>query len=287
MSASTPSADPALRRRDELRHFLRTRRARLTPQDVGMPEAGRRRTPGLRREEVAVLSGVGVSWYTRLEQGRDINVSGEVLDAIARTLRMDVAEREHLYLLSGLNPPLAAPEPGARVSGELMRLLDSWSPRPAHIRDRYWNLVAVNDVSAEVLGYGEGEHNCLVTFFTSARYRTLTRHWAETAPHVVGRFRKDAAHYPDDPEFGRIASDLMSVSPEFAELWERHEVLPESSSVKAVVHPEAGDLVFEATLLGIPELPGHSLVLYNPRPGTGTQEALERLMSSVPLAAAG
>ncbi|MDA2803293.1 helix-turn-helix transcriptional regulator [Nocardiopsis suaedae] len=287
MSASTPPADPALRRHEELRHFLRTRRARLTPQDVGMPEAGRRRTPGLRREEVAVLSGVGVSWYTRLEQGRDINVSGGVLDAIARTLRMDAAEREHLYLLSGLNPPPASPEPGARVPDELVRVLDSWSPRPAYIRDRYWNLTAVNDAAAEVLGYGGGEHNCLVTFFTSARYRALARHWSAAAPDVVGRFRGDAARYQDDPEFGRIASDLVSVSPEFAELWERHEVLTGSRAVKAVVHPQAGDLVFETTLLGIPELPGHSLVLYNPRPDTGTQEALERLMTSVRLAAAG
>ncbi|WP_017623983.1 helix-turn-helix transcriptional regulator [Nocardiopsis chromatogenes] len=287
MSASPPPADPALRRRDELRHFLRTRRARLTPQDVGMPEAGRRRTPGLRREEVAVLSGVGVSWYTRLEQGRDINVSGEVLDAVARTLGMDGTEREHLYLLSGLNPPLAESEPGARVPEELVRVLDAWSPLPAYIRDRYWNLAAVNDAAAEVLGYGEGEHNCLVTFFASARYRALAREWSAAAPQVVGRFRRDAARYPDDPEFGRLAGDLMSVSPEFAELWDRHEVDSGTRAVKALVHPQAGDLVFESTLLGVPELPGHCLVLYNPMPDTGTREALERLMASVRLAATG
>ncbi|WP_017540117.1 MULTISPECIES: helix-turn-helix transcriptional regulator [Nocardiopsis] len=287
MSAAPPPADPVLRRRDELRGFLRSRRARLTPEDVGMPAAGRRRTPGLRREEVAVLSGVGVSWYTRLEQGRDINVSGGVLDALARTLRMDAAEREHLYLLSGLNPPQAAAEPGARVPDELVRVLESWSPRPAYIRDRYWNLAAINDATAEVLGYGDGDHNCLVTFFTSARYRALARQWSAAAPRVVARFRADAARHPDDPEFSRIAADLMSVSAEFAELWERHEVAAATRAVKALVHPDVGDLVFEATMLGVPELPGHFLVLYNPRPGTGTEEALERLAASGRLATAG
>src|SRR5688500_18144974 len=106
-SANGPEGTSHGLRRDELRDFLRTRRARLTPRDVGMPDAGRRRTPGLRREEVAVLAGVGVSWYTWLEQGCDIKVSEDVLDAIARALRLDEAERQHLYLLAGLNPPQA------------------------------------------------------------------------------------------------------------------------------------------------------------------------------------
>ncbi len=242
-----------------------------------MPRAGRRRTPGLRREEVAVLAGVGVSWYTRLEQGRDINVSGGVLDAVARTLRMDTDERVHLYLLSGLNPPVAEEAPGAGVPDELLRVLDSWTPRPAYIRDRHWNLVAFNGPAAEVLGYGGTDHNCLVTFFTSARYRRLMSHWNDAAPGVVARFRGDAARYPDDPGFARIAADLRSVSPEFAELWSRHEVAAASRAVKAVTHPDVGDLVFEASLLSIPDLPGHSLVLHNPSPGTGTMEALERL----------
>src|SRR5688500_12248072 len=105
MDISGLPVDARQRRSSEIREFLRSRRSRLTPEDVGMPASGGRRTPGLRREEVAVLAGVGVSWYTWLEQGREINVSAGVLDAIARVLRLDPAEREHLYLLSGLNPP--------------------------------------------------------------------------------------------------------------------------------------------------------------------------------------
>ncbi|MBB5434691.1 helix-turn-helix transcriptional regulator [Nocardiopsis composta] len=276
MSAENVRADSE-RRRTELRDFLHSRRARLTPADVGMPEAGRRRTPGLRREEVAVLAGVGVSWYTRLEQGRADNVSGEVLDAVARTLRMSQAERRHLYLLSGLNPPLAPAAPPGGVPAELHRLLQAWAPRPAYIRDRHWNLVAFGPTVEELLGYGENDHNCLVTFFTNARYRELQPEWAQAARGVVARFRGDAARYPEDPRFDAIADDLRSVSPEFAELWARHEVAEDGQAVKAVAHPDHGDLVFEATLLTVPDLPGYNMVMYNPKPGTGTAEALERL----------
>ncbi|GGV38142.1 transcriptional regulator [Actinomadura cremea] len=274
------------RRRAELRDFLRTRRARLTPAAVGMPDGGRRRTPGLRREEVAVLAGVGVSWYTWLEQGRDIKVSEDVLDAICRALRLDGAEREHLYLLAGLNPPRADAGPAVPVTPELQRLLDAWSPRPAYIRERHWNLIAVNEAAREVFGYGETDHNCLVTFFTSMRYRSQHMHWVEAAPEVVGRFRADAARYPDDPEFARIAEDLVAVSAEFAELWDRHEVSASAQAVKSVRHPEAGEMVFEATVLPLQERPGQDLVLYNPRPGTGTMERLERLRARRGLAAA-
>ncbi|NUR90394.1 MAG: helix-turn-helix domain-containing protein [Nonomuraea sp.] len=261
-------------RREELRDFLRSRRARLSPGDVGMPDAGRRRTPGLRREEVAVLAGVGVSWYTWLEQGRDIKVSGEVLDAISRALLLDAAEREHLYLLAGLNPPLAAVAPAVPLTPELRRVLDAWSPRPAYVRDRYWNFAAINDAARYVFGYGETDHNCLTSYFTSERLRARDLIWAELAPHVVASFRADAARYPDDPEFGRIAADLARVSPEFAELWARHDVVSGARAVKAIRHPELGDLTFEAMALPLDEHPGFHLVLHNPKPETGTEERL-------------
>jgi transcriptional regulator with XRE-family HTH domain len=276
--ASAHSSMSRDRRRAELREFLRSRRARVSPADVGMAGGGRRRTPGLRREEVAVLAGVGVSWYTWLEQGRDIKVSEEVLDAVARTLLLDSAERAHLYLLSGLNPPPARSAASVSASPEVRRLLDAWSPRPGYIRDRHWNFTAVNDAARVVFGYGETDHNCLVSFFTNARYRVLHRHWAETASDVAAGFRGDAARHPDDPEFDRIAADLATVSPEFAELWARHDVAEHTSAVKAVDHPDAGTLIFDATLLSLPEQPGHHLILHNPRPGTDTGERLEKLM---------
>jgi len=265
-------------RRTELREFLRSRRARVSPADVGMPAGGRRRTPGLRREEVAVLAGVGASWYTWLEQGRDITVSGQVLDAIARVLLLDAAERSHLYRLAGLTPPQAPSVPSVAVSPEVRRLLDAWSPRPGYVRDRHWNFTAVNDAARVVFGYRESDHNCLVSFFTNPRYRVLHRDWEETAPDVAAAFRADAARYPDDPEFGRIAAELAAASPEFAALWARHDVAEHTSAVKAVDHPEAGTMVFDATLLPLPQHPGHHLIMHNPRPGTGTRQRLETLM---------
>lgn len=271
------SSAAARQRREQLRDFLRTRRARLTPADVGMATVGRRRTPGLRREEVAVLAGVGVSWYTWLEQGRDINVSTEVLDAISTALRLTESERAHLYLLAGLNPPRVGGGRGSAVTPELRRLLDAWGPRPAVLQDRYRNLLAVNDAARTVFGYGDTDHNCLITFFTNARYRSMHLHWASVAPDVVAAFRADAAHFPDDPEFGRLVDDLSAVSPEFAELWARHDVAAPMPAVKAVHHPQGGDLVFDTNTLTVADHPDWQLVLYNPRPDTGTEARLQQL----------
>ncbi|RNL83359.1 helix-turn-helix transcriptional regulator [Halostreptopolyspora alba] len=265
------------RRREQLRDFLRTRRARLTPDDVGMVTAGRRRTPGLRREEVALLAGVGVSWYTWLEQGRDINASADVLDAVGRALRLSDPERAHLYLLAGLNPPRPEEPRDTRVTPELGRLLDAWEPRPALLRDEHWNLLAVNGPAREVFGYRDTDHNCLVTFFTSARYRDAHIHWEAVAPAVVAAFRADAARSPDDEEFQRLVADLGAVSPEFVELWARHEVAEPEQAVKAVRHPELGDLVFDMTPLAVVDHPGWQLELYNPQPDTGTVDRLARM----------
>ncbi|WP_308166728.1 helix-turn-helix transcriptional regulator [Nocardia albiluteola] len=264
------------RRREELREFLRSRRERLTPAAVGLPDAGRRRTPGLRREEVAVLAGVGVSWYTWLEQGRDIKVSDDVLDAVARALSLDDIERAHLYRLAGLNPPQRSAAPSVSASPQMQRLLDTWAPRPGYIRDRHWNFTAVNDAARAAFGYGDTDHNCLVSYFTNVRFRVMHQHWDEAAPDVAAGFRADAARYPADPEFDRIAGDLTQVSPEFAELWARHDAAEHTTAIKAVDHPEVGVMVFEASLFPVPELPGHHLILHNPV-GAETSERLERL----------
>ncbi|MHC9291384.1 helix-turn-helix transcriptional regulator [Mycobacterium sp. LTG2003] len=267
-------------RREQLSDFLRTRRARLKPADVGLVDGGRRRTPGLRREEVALLAGVGTSWYTWLEQGRDITVSSSVLDAISTALRLTESERAHLYALAGTNPPPAAGVRDSAVTPELRHLIDAWSPRPAMLQDRYWNLLAVNDATQQAFGYRETDRNCLVTFFTNSHYRDMYVHWAAAAPGVVAAFRADAALYPGDSAFGRIAQDLSAISPDFEKLWQQHDVGPHLQAIKAVHHPEAGELVFDKTTLAVTDHPGWHLVLYNPRPGTGTADRLDRLMTA-------
>ncbi|TCJ99149.1 helix-turn-helix transcriptional regulator [Nocardia alba] len=265
------------RRREELRDFLRSRRERIGPGEVGLPVVGRRRTPGLRREEVAMLAGVGVSWYTWLEQGRDITVSGEVLDAVAGVLRLSAVERAHLFVLAGLNPPVVVGG-SVEVTVEIRALIDGWVRGPAVVRDRYWNILAFNVLAGRVFGCDDGEpHNCLVTFFTSPRYRGLPELWAAAAPGVVAAYRADAALVPHDDEFQRVATELAAVEPEFAELWERHDVGAPIQAVNALRHPEAGDLYFDATTLTVADHPHWSLVLYNPRPATDTADRLAAL----------
>ncbi|MEU1819740.1 helix-turn-helix transcriptional regulator [Streptomyces roseifaciens] len=279
MDISRLPAEARQRRSAEIREFLRSRRSRLTPEDVGMPSGGGRRTPGLRREEVAVLAGVGVSWYTWLEQGREINVSADVLDAIARVLRFDAAEREHLYLLAGLNPP-QAPASDREVPSGLRRVIDGWLPRPAYVIDRHWNLVVVNRAARVVFGYDEGAHNCLVNFFTNARHRTVLHRWEDAARAIVGQFRADAARYPDDPEFGRLAADMCAASPAFAAVWAEHPVGSAAHGIKVLDLPGAGQLAFEYTTLPLSDLPGHRLLLYTPAPDTDTGSRLEALLST-------
>ncbi|WP_040807429.1 helix-turn-helix transcriptional regulator [Nocardia concava] len=269
--------DQARGRRELLREFLRGRRARITPDQVGLPVAGRRRTPGLRREEVAVLAGVGVSWYTWLEQGREITVSTEVLDAIAAALLLTGPERAHLYVLAGLNAPCHGVDSGPDVTPELRNLLDAWGTRPAVLRDRYWNVLAFNDTARAVFGYEGTGHNCLITYFTSPRYLAMREVWSEAAPAVVAAYRADTAPCPGDPGFESVITELRSRSPQFAELWSRHDVGPARQAVNALQHPEVGDLYFDATTLTVADHPDRHLVLYNPHPGHDTIERLARL----------
>ncbi|GLZ81233.1 transcriptional regulator [Actinorhabdospora filicis] len=264
-----------MNRRPELAEFLRTRRARLHPDDVGLPPGSRRRTPGLRREEVAVLAGVGVSWYTWLEQGRDIGASPQVLDAIARALRLNPAERRHLHVLTGLPAPTAEPV-DRPVEASLQRFIDGWLPRPAYVIDRHWNFLALNRAAEVVFGHGVDSRNCLYSFFTDVRQRVLVPEWSANARQLVGLFRAEAALFPGDPRFAEMADDLSAVSEEFAALWATHDVAAPEPGLKAVHHPAVGDLLFETVTLDVPSRPGDRLMLYNPVPEHA--ERLDRLI---------
>ncbi|MFH9722062.1 helix-turn-helix transcriptional regulator [Streptomyces sp. NPDC017254] len=266
----------------ELREFLMSRRARVSPAEAGLPDGGaRRRTPGLRREEVAVLAGVGVSWYQWLEQGRDITVSPQVLDSVARVLRLSPAERRHLYVLAALNPPApeTAPEDRDMCDG-LRRLIDAWMPFPAHIMDSYWNTVLYNDAAAIVLGMGPDiPQNCLVTFFTEPLYRDRIAHWEELAPRIVAQFRSACSESPEDEGFRAVIEEAKELSPEFLELWERRDILPGGQNRKELAHPLVGTLVVEATQLRVPARPDLVIVLHTPLAEAGTAEKLEWLVS--------
>ncbi|CAM5535822.1 helix-turn-helix transcriptional regulator [Streptomyces tanashiensis] len=282
MATALESTSAKQHRLGELREFLMSRRARVSPAEAGLPDGGaRRRTPGLRREEVAVLAGVGVSWYQWLEQGRDITVSPHVLDSVARVLRLSPVERRHLYVLAALNPPApeTAPEDRDMCDG-LRRLIDAWMPFPAHIMDQYWNAVMYNDAAAVVLGMRPGiTQNCLIDFFTDPLYRGRLTHWEEIAPRVVAQFRSACSECPDDEGFRAVVEEAKGLSPEFTELWERRDILPGGQNRKEVEHPLVGTLVVEATQLRVPARPDLVIVLHTPLPEADTAEKLEWLVS--------
>ncbi|MFI2199965.1 helix-turn-helix transcriptional regulator [Streptomyces sp. NPDC020192] len=269
-------------RRDELREFLMSRRARVSPEEAGLPAGGgRRRTPGLRREEVAVLAGVGASWYQWLEQGREISVSPSVLDAVARVLRLSDAERRHLYLLAGMNPPTpeVAPEKRHMCDG-LRRLIDAWMPFPAHIMDLYYNCVMYNDAAAIVLGMrSDITQNCLIDFFTDPLYRSRSHSWERNARTVVAQFRAACAARPDDEGFQAVLAEVSAASPEFVALWAERDIEDQGQIRKELDHPLAGLLVVESTALKVPVRPDLSIVLHTPLDEANTAEKLEWLAS--------
>lgn len=258
-----------------------SRRARVTPGEAGLPDGGaRRRTPGLRREEVAVLAGVGVSWYQWLEQGRDITVSGQVLDSVSRVLKLDEPERRHLYVLAGLNPPLVVvPQEQATVSDSIQRLIDAWMPLPANVIDRYWNSIAVNDAAGSVFDMTESWRNCLIAYFTNPIYRARNVGWEHDAAAAAAEYRAAAAEFPGDEGFVQIVEELAATSEEFAALWARGDVRRPGTRTKLIDHPQVGDLHFESTQLRVPERPDLTVVLHNAIPGTDTMAKLEWLAS--------
>ncbi|MGW7383744.1 helix-turn-helix transcriptional regulator [Streptomyces sp. NPDC054794] len=259
-----------------------SRRARVSPAEAGLPVGGaRRRTPGLRREEVAVLAGVGASWYQWLEQGRDISVSPQVLDAVARVLRLSDAERRHLYALAGLNPP--APEVAAEkrdMCDGLRRVIDTWMPYPAHIMDLYYNCVMYNDAAAMVLGMRPDiTQNCLVDFFTDPLYRSRSKSWEGNARTVVAQFRAACAARPDDEGFQAVLAEVRAASEEFGALWEERDIEDAGQIRKELDHPVVGLLVVESTLMKVPARPDLAIVLHTPLDEANTAAKLEWLAS--------
>jgi transcriptional regulator with XRE-family HTH domain len=271
-------------RRREFAAFLRSRRQRLAPGDVGLTDGFRRRTPGLRREEVALLAGVGTTWYTWLEQGRDVSPSTEVLSALAKALKLDAAERRHLFALCGRPPPQVRASGPESVPAPLVRMLDSMAAQPAYVLGRRWDLLAWNDASVTVFGdYArlDGDARNIMHFvFANARHRRLLVDWEDVARAVLATFRADSARYAGDPDFDRLISTLSAASAEFRAWWPKHEVLRSLAGHKRIDHPRAGRMVFEHTTLALSDQSDMKLVVYTPLAEARTGEKLRRLLSS-------
>ncbi|MGI5201740.1 helix-turn-helix transcriptional regulator [Spirillospora sp. CA-108201] len=275
------------RRRTELAAFLRSRRARITPEDVGMPPGLRRRTPGLRREEVAQLAGVGVTWYTWLEQGRPINASTQVLDAVARTLRLDGAEREHLYRLADV-PDAAVEAEAQSLPEDVQGILDALVPMPAAVVNARSDLVAWNAAFSAVfpqfLTARPCERNTLWMLFTLPPCCNPFVNAEEAAPGHVAVFRHRYSRHLDEPGWKELVRRLQAASPLFARLWASHDVALPGPSLKVFRHHAAGEIRTRSTSMDITASPNARLVVYTPT-DEESRERIGRLLAD-PAAAA-
>jgi transcriptional regulator with XRE-family HTH domain len=287
MTSAVPKAgqaptrlDPDSARRRELADFLRSRRERIAPEQVGLPVTGRRRTPGLRREEVAQLAAVGVTWYTWLEQGRDITVSAQVLDAVARTLRLDPNERQHLFLLAGTSDP--APGKVCSTVTDAMRLmLHQLEPHPAVVLNARYDLLAYNrtygHLVADLDALPPEDRNNVWLSFTHPAWRECLPDWETASRTMVAKFRSSMADHFAEPAWKSLLKRLRAASPEFAEVWERHEVSDAANGVKRFRNPQVGMVHVDFTSLWLGPRQGPRLIVYSPTDEESAQR-LERLL---------
>jgi transcriptional regulator with XRE-family HTH domain len=269
-----------LERRHELSDFLRTRRAKIVPSDVGLADGARRRTPGLRREEVALLANIGATWYTRLEQGLPINVSADVLASISRALRLTSEERRHLYLLAGL-PLTVAAHQDERVSELVLRVLEALEPSPAYVRGRRWDVLAYNrnaDALADFSSQTGLRRNIVWRLFRDEKSQCRYGDLQCIMRRCVANFRTVAAKYPNDPAFPELIDDLRANSPEFKQLWAEHDVLGSTEGLKHFLHPELGEFILDYTGFEIPDAGDMRMVVMTAEPGSETERKL-RLLS--------
>jgi transcriptional regulator with XRE-family HTH domain len=271
-------------RRRELGEFLRSRRARIDPRRLGLPDyGGRRRVAGLRREELAQLAGVSVDHYVRLEQGRSVHFSGSVLDAVARVLELSEHEREHLYNLVRPAPDPAEAGGEQQVRPGLRRLLDSIHDVPAYVVGRRADVLAWNTLAAALItdfgGLPRRGRNLARIVFLDESIRDRYSDWAGKADDVVAFLRLDAGRHPDDPLLTELVSELSAGSSAFRRQWANHPVRDKTRGSYRFRHPVVGDLELTYETLRPSDDPDQALITYTAEAGSHSEDALRRLAS--------
>ena len=292
MSASTVNESDGrtatAARRTELAAFLRSRRERISPEDVGLPVGTRRRTAGLRREELAQLAGVGVTWYTWLEQGRPINASVQVLDAIARTLMLDATERGHLFRLADV-PGSAGPADCVEcpLPAEVQRILDA-VPYPASVVTERFDLVAWNAMYAALFPRltqaPPEERNTLLSCLTGPLCCSPIPEQDKYSAVLVAQLRMAYGRHVGDPAWTFFIRRLEALSPRFAAHWAAHDVAPPAAHTKRFRHPTLGPIVTKSTSFAVSAVPGARMVIYTPD-GPRSETAIARLAAGEELTA--
>ncbi|QSO52086.1 helix-turn-helix domain-containing protein [Alicyclobacillus curvatus] len=273
---------------DSLRHqslsdFLRTHRAKLQPESVGLPVGKRRRTPGLRREEVAQLAGVSTTWYTWLEQGRDISVSPQVLDSIAKALRLNDDERRYLFVLAtGHTEHAAINSDAPKVSSAVRFIIDRLEHYPAIVSDRRCNVVAWNRAAAEVfIDFGKvptEERNIIWLLFTRKEFKVLASNWTDFIRGFVAMFRAYYGQYIGDPWYNEFIELIQNRNPEFLTFWNHNEVNAAPEVSIEFRHARAGKMLFDITSLQLQGSHDLRCSVYTPSVGSDTEEKIIHLM---------
>lgn len=267
--------------RADIASFLRAKRARLQPGDVGLPGGIRRRTPGLRRQEVAQVAGISIDYYIRLEQARGPNPSRQVLSALARALLLTRDERDYLFRVAGESPPVVA-GPVRELTPAIRVLLDSLRNVPAYVVDATYTVLAWNDLATHFLSdlslVPEDDRNMVRWMF---RRPADDPHWDTESTQAFARstvadLRAAYARYPGDPGIERLVTELLGTAPRFAELWSAHDVEERRRIMKSVVSPALGPLEFECQVLQVPQT-GQRVIVYCAEPGSATAETFRRL----------
>jgi transcriptional regulator with XRE-family HTH domain len=276
--------------RAELAAFLRARRARLSPRQVGLPGAGspgHRRTPGLRRQEVAQLAGMSVDYYIRLEQGRGPHASRQVLSALARALMLTADERDYLFRVAGESPPPVA-GPSQEITPGIRHLLDTMPDTPAYVVDAAYNVLAWNRLAIHFIGDLASHEDRNMIRWTFRREPTdvvwTDKHFLRFTRATVADLRASYARYPGDSAIESLVTEMLALSPRFAGMWAEHEVEVRGPMLKYVSHPQTGPLEFECQVLHIAET-GQRLIAYCAAPGSATEAAFRELAAGSALPA--
>lgn len=255
-------------RRKELGVFLRSRRERLSPEQFGLENHTSRRTKGLRREEVALLSGVSLTWYTWLEQGRDIRVSSQVLESLSRTLRLSKEETSYLYELSEQKSLVSSAHYPDKVIPSLHHILNSLEDCPSYIMDERWNTVAWNKAACSIFGdfekMDELERNNLWRMFTNQSYRQIFKNWEELAQRLLAQFRVFYGRHLDDHWYRYLVKKLNEESLEFQTWWPDYNIAGTQSGIKNVIHPKVGSFSLQHNSLLTAENSDITLTIYTP-----------------------
>ncbi|MCP2263231.1 helix-turn-helix transcriptional regulator [Promicromonospora thailandica] len=260
-----------------LGEYLRGRRAQLTPEALGLPVYGRRRVPGLRREEVAMLTGVSVDYYVRLEQGRETNPSPQVLDSLGEVLRLDHDGRQHLYRLAGFSPRPEPPAPVEEADPELVELMLSWRDSPAIVLGRAFDVLATNPIAEALFTGFAFSRNLTRTTFLDPAARTFYPDWHVVAENAAAALRLADGQRPGDPAIRGVVDELRVKSPDFVAMWDRADARGKRLTAKRFLHPDVGHLELRVHGFGVLGAPGQELVVYHATPGSPAAEALSLL----------